>query len=684
MAALSGHPDSVTASSAAQALASEIKRQFLGQADWKEATFDDGGIFEGALHLIGKDVEGVQIFANLKTVSRFSGRVKNLELYGSYLTAFVEKGQKITRVILERGLLTVLVFHEVPNLTSLPPSQEITVAKEGGEPMFWAQIFSSELFKHFEVEKSWFSLPLDSQTAEIAVPTAYIGTEVAGLKSNKEGIVFVKGIVTGLSNVKGNLHFVIDTGAKKVLLPLGEGAVSIIRAKTNLQELRSFSGVIPRTNELPFYGHAYGQSVSALLDASDEAWEQPRFQNSVLQFDRARLLPTSFVSGAVIIPGQGIRIFTGTVSGLRCDSKECYFKVSDALGTIVVNGRESLVFGLRVNYGVADVPAAKIPIPSVLGSSPGASKLLSRDLELINSFDFNQKFKKPTDDVRAFFVQREADLALKDKPEVYVSTALILAHHYLEFGRLQEAVWTFNKAGRRDLAERLAERIKDFLEHEKIVDIEPNRFSTQGALIVTFRNGLKATLKNDWKDRDQAEVVTYQVDEMLGADVIPITIWRKNLIPTLKRFDGSLGRRELGNAQGALQLWIEDLKDAKVDCRMGKYPKDKKWGALYLVDYFTQQFDRQGGNAGWRPGQHLVGVDNSISGTAELLDGNDQEGYAPAFDLSPDLLPDISDIKAKIRALTNEEIDRRFAWLRNRNVLQDFYRKRDDIVRAYQ
>lgn len=202
-----------------------------------------------------------------------------------------------------------------------------------------------------------------------------------------------------------------------------------------------------------------------------------------------------------------------------------------------------------------------------------------------------------------------SDLSSADIPENPVRPHKVdFISTLLEKNRLQELIWYYRKRGKDDLAE----EVKKILEGKLLC----NKFAVRDRYIINnnkvkveildFGNGIQAMFKPDsvhssnyktWLNKNhsladsRSELLAYQIDEMLGTNLVPMTL-----------------PFTLNKVKGTLQYLLPNQTPSEDDIYHHEFVN------LKILDYIIDHTDRHGGN--WKfiqDEQHIVAVNNGMS-----------------------------------------------------------------------
>ncbi|MBT4763189.1 MAG: hypothetical protein HOO06_15960 [Bdellovibrionaceae bacterium] len=178
-----------------------------------------------------------------------------------------------------------------------------------------------------------------------------------------------------------------------------------------------------------------------------------------------------------------------------------------------------------------------------------------------------------------------------------------LARVYLRNQRFQEAIWTFRKIGKVDLAETLENTLKSVMLSNEF------NISKEGGFGDVFigRFGDNKVLSNNAEgvfktiEGFENEVLAYRLDKLLGLNIVPLTFFYNH---------PKYGR-------GSMQYYIKNVKKNDSargrDVNFRKYGYPKNQNGMWLLDYLLNNMDRHGYNWFKRPGGHVVAIDHDSS-----------------------------------------------------------------------
>lgn len=177
---------------------------------------------------------------------------------------------------------------------------------------------------------------------------------------------------------------------------------------------------------------------------------------------------------------------------------------------------------------------------------------------------------------------------------------------------------------------------------------------------VRLRDGVGGPL---WK----REVSAYVLDQMLGFDLVPVTVpWRW----TVKLGQGA------GKGIGSLQKWSETAKPAFKATFTERAIVEDSWKTMKVFDFIIDNEDRHSGN--WlvdKGTKKVIAIDN---GAAFI----DRSYVMTMLDSTMDFVRGLpSKIKAKILSITNDEIDAALGDLLEKNILESLHVRIKDVQR---
>ena len=174
-------------------------------------------------------------------------------------------------------------------------------------------------------------------------------------------------------------------------------------------------------------------------------------------------------------------------------------------------------------------------------------------------------------------------------------------------GRLQEAIWLYQVLGRHHKAEALRATLESILSEEPLEEI-PHDFGGAGTvpkMVLRFNHNVDALFKPDVIDRSSMswansshEAAVYKMDQFLGTNIVPMTLYRHVRLP-----NGEV-------LKGSLQYWMKSgvTHGRNTDASSSNFP------AMKVLDYVTANADRKDLNfLFWPDLERLVAIDNGFA-----------------------------------------------------------------------
>ncbi len=208
------------------------------------------------------------------------------------------------------------------------------------------------------------------------------------------------------------------------------------------------------------------------------------------------------------------------------------------------------------------------------------------------------------------------------------------------------------------------EEFEELLQTAEIVSIEDIGTGVTKPKTVFLKNGdqiFQAAFKPIRRGRQggfwesyQAEIVAYELDKLLGLDMVPPTVVRK--------VDGDMG---------SLQLWVADCQPYGDVAK--KIPQTPSWShqlsRMKLFDSLIQNEDRNAGNFLIDPDWHIILIDHS-------------RAFISKTRLEDDRLPGQFDrrLVERMRALNQEDMDKLLEGLIMGNQIEAIMTRRDAIL----
>jgi hypothetical protein len=229
----------------------------------------------------------------------------------------------------------------------------------------------------------------------------------------------------------------------------------------------------------------------------------------------------------------------------------------------------------------------------------------------------------------------------------------------------QFTIWDLAKKGSKEKAQELEIEVAFVLENKEPLKIFPLS-SHPGVQVFEFENGIKGIFKKGSGEKEHAgsEVTTYLIDRMLGLDIVPITVFRKH-----------------GEEIGSLQLFVESDGRAYRG-RAFKKAKDFPEGEslkIDFLDYLIRNTDRHIENALFNKTRNkLIAIDHGYS----LGNPNRAYGKPPAIPLSLFQTKEGAEIFARLKALNNTELHRKFDPLIGESAARGFISRKGSAIKA--
>ncbi|MCB0369163.1 MAG: hypothetical protein KDD45_06825, partial [Bdellovibrionales bacterium] len=151
----------------------------------------------------------------------------------------------------------------------------------------------------------------------------------------------------------------------------------------------------------------------------------------------------------------------------------------------------------------------------------------------------------------------------------------------------QIELWKLKEAGDIKKAKLAEEKIRKQMKNQKIKEIKKYSDSTEGARLVELEDGTKAIWKPIKDSQGMTEVASYEVDQVLGLNQVPLTVG--------KSFE---------NKKGTLQIFVNNATD-----------KGNNYSPAHfkMFDYLIGNVDRRGANYLVTNERRIVAIDNSMT-----------------------------------------------------------------------
>ncbi len=222
-------------------------------------------------------------------------------------------------------------------------------------------------------------------------------------------------------------------------------------------------------------------------------------------------------------------------------------------------------------------------------------------------------------------------------------------------GRLQEAAWEYQKAGDAASAARVEQRLQSVLlgtpERIKAMGEEAGASDTWK---LYFSGGIKGLFKKDGSGFGNTanERAAYRVSQLLGLNLVPMTLQRSLTLPDGKTITGSV------------QYWMNDIGDAQFDAE-GDYVMSQE---MRFFDFLIANNDRPG-NILYKKGGGQVAIDNNLAFDDEL--------YEHVKVTVPD-----AKILARLRAIPKSQWMRELAPLIGKDKVEAMMMRKSEVLTA--
>ena len=182
--------------------------------------------------------------------------------------------------------------------------------------------------------------------------------------------------------------------------------------------------------------------------------------------------------------------------------------------------------------------------------------------------------------------------------KIYVLNTLKIL---FEDGRIQEGIWILDNFGFYFEAEDFSLSFAEYLQSQSLVTIkyiegggasEP-QWGRAGQIPLVIKRE-----DQNWVGSMQAESWVYQLDRILGLNIVPLTFLGK-----INGFDYSA------------QVVIKNAKDSEIEFRMTNY--SEKYPEIFILDFLIQNRDRRSTNSIFSGLGFLVAIDNGHSSAIE-------------------------------------------------------------------
>ena len=262
----------------------------------------------------------------------------------------------------------------------------------------------------------------------------------------------------------------------------------------------------------------------------------------------------------------------------------------------------------------------------LLGSSVRASELNIHPLDAFNNPQSYTEMEKNLNQAVA------ADPKLKSEA---IEKARLLAETYLKNGRLQEAIWAYEKGGLYQDSERLAQQIQTHLETKKIVmgislhGVSQPSLAKVGSIAVVIKNA-------DQDASIESELWAYELDRILGLNIVPLVI-----------------QREINGVRKSVHLFLEGSSPSGINFIFQRYQIEN--ADIHLLDFLTGQYDRHGNNSLISVSGKWVAIDHG------RINGSDGTVYSPEKNyFPPELIPQQQILK-NVQAMDSAIL---FSWIK--------------------
>jgi hypothetical protein len=184
-------------------------------------------------------------------------------------------------------------------------------------------------------------------------------------------------------------------------------------------------------------------------------------------------------------------------------------------------------------------------------------------------------------------------------------------------------------------------------------------FAAGGLVHAAAVKWLPAGRRNGFWESHKSEIAAYELDRLLGLDMVPVTI-----------------ERRVGSDSAAVQLWVEDCRLLRaVDQSACPRPADwaKQVCRQRVFDDLIANVDRNAGNLLIDPEWNLILIDHSRAFASNSMPFEKQ-----ALRIDRELF-------ARLKALDRAALDRHVRpWVLSDGSIRDLLKRRDKIVARFE
>ena len=205
-------------------------------------------------------------------------------------------------------------------------------------------------------------------------------------------------------------------------------------------------------------------------------------------------------------------------------------------------------------------------------------------------------------------------------------------------GQVQEAIWLLEERGQteKEAATELKNKLSRLFSegHYKIIpkelggSVKKHLLEFEGGIFGLFKSAEDAKTRGYFWADEKAEVAAYHLDQLLGFDIVPLTV--------LRRMNGE---------DGSIQYYFSTAEEGSPE-----QTASRNFAALKVFDYITANFDRKAPNfLYWTEQDRVIAIDNG--GEFKDHECGDPQEVKQFLELAPSL-------KEKIYKIQEDEIEK--------------------------